>query len=166
MKRSSFARKTSMRRGPRDQPAEVAEPVPATVRRAPALTRRAVMAPSNDAVFAQPKEEVTAKPGKHAPTAAEREWMDAIVAYGCVACRIDGHAPRPTAVHHILRGGQRIGHLFTLSLCDPGHHQGGEQFGLISRHPYKARFEAKYGTELELLARLRATIQGATNENS
>jgi hypothetical protein len=28
----------------------------------------------------------------------------------------------------------------------------------ISRHPWKARFEAKYGTELELLARLRSEL--------
>lgn len=161
MKRSAFARKTPMRRGPRDQPAEVAESVPGTVRRAPALTRRAVMAPSNDAVFAQPKEEVTAKPGKHAPTAAERGWMDSIVAYGCIACRMDGHEPRPTAVHHVLRGGQRIGHLFTIPLCDPGHHQGGETLGMTSRHPYRKRFEDTYGTEMQLLERLRAAISQA-----
>jgi hypothetical protein len=95
-----------------------------------------------------------AKPGKRAPTKAEREWMDAITAYGCIACRMDGRGFRPAAVHHILRGGQRMGHLFTLPLCDPGHHQGGPE----SRHPYKARFEAIYGPELKLLERLRAEI--------
>jgi hypothetical protein len=109
------------------------------------------------AVVSLPKG-VKAKPGKRSPTVIEQRWMDSIVEYGCVACRADGVAPRPTAVHHILRGGQRIGHLFTLSLCDPGHHQGGEQFGLVSRHPYKARFEAKYGTELELLSLLKREL--------
>lgn len=102
-----------------------------------------------------PKEEA-AKPGKRAPTAAEREWMDWIVAFGCVACRLDGVSPRPTAVHHLLRGGLRIGHLHSIGLCDPGHHQNGAALGLVSRHPWKARFEAKYGTEAELLAWLRA----------
>ena len=97
-----------------------------------------------------------AKPGKHSPNAEERAWMDFIVAHGCVACRIDGVTPRPTAVHHILRGGVRMGHLFTLPLCDPGHHQGGDAIGLTSRHPWKARFEKRYGTEMELLARLQA----------
>ncbi len=98
-----------------------------------------------------------AKPGKGAPNKAEREWMDAIVRYGCVACRMDGLGFRPAAVHHILRGGRRLGHLFTLPLCDPGHHQGrGRDFP--SRHPWKAAFEAKYGTEAELLARLRAEL--------
>ncbi|VTU38357.1 hypothetical protein H4CHR_04405 [Variovorax sp. PBS-H4] len=113
--------------------------------------------PANDPVLAQPKDE-KAKPGKGAPNAEERAWMDAIVAYGCIACRIDNLGITPPAVHHILRGGRRIGHLFTLPLCDPGHHQGGQEKGAISRHPYKARFEAKYGTELELLERLRAAL--------
>lgn len=123
------------------------------------LTRVPVYAPANDTVFAIPKG-VKTKPGKRAPTVAEARWMTAIVEYGCIACRKDGHAPRPTAVHHILSGGQRIGHLFTLPLCDPGHHQNGKPLGMTSRHPYRAQFEERYGTELELLEELR----GALNE--
>jgi len=96
-----------------------------------------------------------AKPGKKAPTVAERAWMDWIVARGCVACQRDGLGHRAAAVHHILRGGQRMGHLHTLPLCDPGHHQGGQPLGMVSRHPWKARFEARYGTEHELLAELQ-----------
>lgn len=84
--------------------------------------------------------------------------MDAIVAYGCVACRIDGHGVVPPAVHHMLRGGVRIGHLFTLPLCDPGHHQNGADRGMVSRHPWKARFEAKYGSEDFLLCHLQALL--------
>jgi hypothetical protein len=45
-----------------------------------------------------------------------------------------------------------------LPLCDPGHHQNGAQLGLVSRHPYKARFEARYGAEFELLAKLKAEL--------
>jgi len=104
-----------------------------------------------------------ARPGKRTPTQEEREWMDAIVASGCIACRLDSLPAKglPCAVHHILSGGRRMGHLFTLPLCDPGHHQNGGQFGITSRHPWKAQFEAKYGTELELLARLRAELGAA-----
>jgi hypothetical protein len=106
---------------------------------------------------AAPKGE-KAKPGKRTPTVAEREWMDKIVAYGCVACRMDGRGIVAPCVHHILRGGRRMGHLFTLPLC-PGHHQDGTGLpGLIARHPYKARFEQRYGSEESLLARLRAEI--------
>lgn len=100
---------------------------------------------------------VKARPGKRKPTAVEAKWMSAIVDYGCIACRMDGHAPRHTVPHHILRGGVRMGHLFTIPLCDPGHHQGGGGL-FVSRHPDKARFEARYGTEAELLAKLKAEL--------
>lgn len=105
--------------------------------------------------------EAPARPGKRTPTAAERAWMDWITARGCVACRMDGNGFRPAAVHHILRGGRRIGHLYTLPLCDPGHHQGGQTLGMTSRHPWKAQFEAIYGTEHFLLALLQAEFEGA-----
>lgn len=99
-----------------------------------------------------------AKPGKRTPTKLEAEWMAAIVAYGCVACRIDFNLYVKPAVHHILRGGVRMGHLFTLPLCDPGHHQNGDRFGMVSRHPWKARFEKRYGSEMELLGRLKREL--------
>lgn len=142
LKRTGFARKTYT-------PAP-----PAPLRR---LDRAVVYAGASDVVVVCQKGEV-AKPGKRAPTVDESRWMNAIVAYGCIACHLDGMAPRPTAVHHILRGGVRMGHRFTLGLCDPGHHQGGQEQGLVSRHPWKARFEAKYGTELELLELTRARL--------
>lgn len=118
-----------------------------------------------DMAQASPKGE-KARPGKRTPTVEERRWMRFIVEYGCIACRLDGLPPRPTAVHHILRGGSRMGHLFTLGLCDPGHHQGGQQFGMVSRHPDKARFEARYGTEqqlLEILQQAYAAHKGCTH---
>lgn len=121
---------------------------------------RGVMTQSGADVVAVPKD-ARAKPGKRAPTADEARWMDAIVRYGCIACRIDGHEPRPTAVHHILRGGVRIGHLHTLPLCDTpdgGHHQNGAAIGLVSRHPWKVRFEQRYGSEDSLLHKLRSAL--------
>jgi hypothetical protein len=121
------------------------------------IERAGVVRMVADEVVANLKE-VRAKVGKYAPNEIERKWMDAIVGFGCVACWLDGNQPRPTAVHHILRGGQRIGHLFTLPLCDPGHHQNGRQFGLISRHPWKAQFEERYGDEKLLLAMLKVKL--------
>lgn len=99
------------------------------------------------------------KPGKRTPTADERAWMDAMVAYGCIACRMEGRGVVPPAVHHILRNGQRAGHLFTLPLCDPGHHQNGQQFGMVSRHPWKTRFEQQYGSEWFLLSSLQGVLK-------
>lgn len=124
---------------------------------------RGVLAPVDDVVRAVPKPAgvKAEKLGKVAPTAGEARWMAAIAQLGCIACRLDGVAPRPTAVHHILKGGRRLGHLFTLPLCDPGHHQNGAACGFISRHPFKARFEARYGAEMELLEKVRSLVKVA-----
>jgi len=124
------------------------------------LTRACVTAAVSEVVVAMPKGP-KAKPGKHAPTVAEAAWMNAITALGCIACLTEGHPETPGAVHHILRGGQRLGHMFTICLCDPGHHQNGQQFGKVSRHPFKARFEAAYGTEMELLELTQQLVEQA-----
>ena len=93
-------------------------------------------------------------------TRTEREWCDQITAIGCVVCLLFHNAPgTPGAVHHLLRGGRRIGHLHTICLCDPGHHQNAPAgSGKVSRHPNKTRFEAKYGTEEYLLDRSRELV--------
>lgn len=52
-----------------------------------------------------------------------------------------------------------MGHLYSLPLCDPGHHQGGQSLGLVSRHPWKTRFEEKYGCELTLLNGLQRRLE-------
>lgn len=103
------------------------------------------------------------RPGKRTPTAEESAWMCAIAELGCIACWIDGQPPRPTAIHHMLSGGRRIGHLYTLPLCDPGHHQNGASIGLISRHPWKARFEDRYGSEDYLLERSKKMVASGTS---
>lgn len=117
-----------------------------TPARSPVL---ASMRPVAGPIRAMPKGPV-GKPGKGAATVAEQEWLDAIVEFGCVACWLDGHPSRPCCPHHLLRGGQRMGHLFTIPLCDPGHHQNAPA-GMVCRHPYKARFEQRYGAEQDLL---------------
>lgn len=92
-------------------------------------------------------------------TNLERAWMDAITQIGCIVCFLFERAPgTPGAVHHLKRGGRRIGHLDSICLCDPGHHQnGGAQ--KISRHPFKARFEQAYGTEESLLSKSRQIVE-------
>jgi hypothetical protein len=95
------------------------------------------------------------KSRKKAPTAQEREWMAFVAGFGCVVCWLQHQIKTPCAVHHIIEGSRRLGHLFTIGLCDPGHHQNTPDRSLkISRHPDKARFELEYGTEYELHAYL------------
>lgn len=51
-----------------------------------------------------------------------------------------------------------MGHMHTICLCDPGHHQNGQARGMVSRHPHKARFEARYGPEDTLLGRTQELV--------
>lgn len=117
--------------------------------------RLGVYAPASEVVVAVPKG-VKAKPGKRAPTVEEAKWMDDIVRFGCVACFVSKHQPPcPHAeVHHLLRGGVRIGHLYTIPLGHY-HHRGASP---NARHPWRKRFEAAFGTELELLAMLKVKL--------
>lgn len=89
--------------------------------------------------------------------------MATITRLGCICCRMQGRGYVPAAVHHLLSGGVRKGHLFSIPLCDPGHHQGApKSSGEISRHPNKAAFEARYGTEeflLELTQRVVESVK-------
>lgn len=129
-------------------------------KKAPVLTpatRRATYAAPGGPITPVPKGEPL-RPGKRAPTASEKLWMDRITQLGCIACWLDGLGVRPGAVHHLLYGGRRLGHLHTICLCDPGHHQGGQQFGMVSRHPWKTQFEERYGTEEVLLDLTRRRV--------
>lgn len=87
------------------------------------------------------------------PTAEEARFMDAIARLGCVACRADGWHNPEVSIHHIDGRTKPGAHFLVLGLC-AGHHQHGtgQNTTLIAVHPYKARFEARYGTQRELLA--------------
>lgn len=57
------------------------------------------------------------------PTKYEAERIEAMMRLGCVACAHIGIVYVAHECHHILSGGRRMGHWFTLPLCR-GHHQG------------------------------------------
>lgn len=90
------------------------------------------------------------------PTKQEREWMDRVQAYGCCACRKDGHYFEPAEIHHIVSGNKRMGHMFSLPLCSRHHRHGTQDEPSI--HPWKARFVKRYGSELQLLAELQVAL--------
>lgn len=87
-----------------------------------------------------------------APTVAESSFMDAVASLGCIACAKDGKENPLVSLHHIDGRTKPGAHLLVLPLC-AGHHQDGtgEDRTMIAVHPYKARFEARYGTQQELL---------------
>lgn len=99
------------------------------------------------------------------PTAEEARFMDAIAKLGCVACRKDGWENLHVSVHHIDGRTKPGAHMLVLPLC-AGHHQDGTGTNstLIAVHPDKARFEARYGTQRELLAECMAMLAPTMKE--
>lgn len=83
------------------------------------------------------------------PTKTEKALHDKIAALGCVACHLDGLFNPYVSIHHIDGRTKPGAHLKVLALCGPHHQVGGTEAPSI--HPWKARFEEKYGTQVELL---------------
>ena len=91
-------------------------------------------------------------------TKIENFWMAAVAELGCIVCRNTGHGFVPCSVHHILKNGRRNGHLNTIGLC-PTHHDSRLNNPLfVSVHPWKHEFEARYGTQAELLKQTQELI--------
>lgn len=126
--------------------------------RGTAQLTRSAFKPKAAATSKAPAARSTLKPKKIPPTAEESRWMDAVAALGCVVCLKHHQVQTPAAVHHIVEGSRRLGHFYTIPLCDPGHHQNSPTSQKLSRHPHKARFEKKYGTEYELLAYVQTIL--------
>ena len=87
------------------------------------------------------------------PNAAAKQHMERVASLGCIICQ--GEAE----VHHLLHQkgmGRRNSHFETIPLCFP-HHRGEDGIHTIGRR----KWEARYGTELELLERTRAQLADA-----
>ena len=100
------------------------------------------------------------KSKQRAPTKAEKEYWNRLAGLGCIACMID-HMHQPEVSIHHVDGRMKPGcHMLVLPLC-AGHHQAGtgNDKSLIAVHPDKARFEARYGTQEELMARCAALLE-------
>lgn len=108
------------------------------------------------------------KTSLRAPTRYEAERIEALQKLGCVACAVLG-VPNINhlELHHILDGGIRMGHWFTIFLCR-GHHQGDwscEQLGWIAPKQRFAisdgrkRFNRVYGSERQLWERCQEKLK-------
>jgi len=81
------------------------------------------------------------------PTADEQRHMDAVQALGCIVCLLDMGKHTQAEIHHIAGKTSPGAHFNIIPLC-PAHHRLGNDNSLYtSRHPYKARFDERYGTE-------------------
>lgn len=91
---------------------------------------------------------------------AMNHHMTKVAALGCIACILDGNEGTPAELHHPRHGagmGQRSPDSDVLPLCSH-HHRGTMHPRVPSIHLDRARFEARYGTEAELLDTVRGLI--------
>ena len=92
------------------------------------------------------------------PTAAQKRFHNQIAELGCIACMKDGQHNMLVSIHHIDGRTKPNAHWLVLPLCS-GHHQDGTGVrGLIAVHPWKRRFEQKYGSQIDLLEECKRLI--------
>jgi hypothetical protein len=103
-------------------------------------------------------------------TKADEARRDAIKAGNCMACDVRGIDVSGQGLvqwHHLLRGGRRRGHRYTMGLCCWHHLREplwGHSFAEMTDHygpslmDGSKLFHAAYGTDDELLARQDALI--------
>lgn len=89
------------------------------------------------------------------PSAEQKRYHDMLAQHiGCIACHRDtaGHERNhQVSIHHVDGRTKPNAHWLVLPLC-AGHHQDGTGApGLIAVHPYKARFEQRYGNQHSLM---------------
>ena len=80
-------------------------------------------------------------------TKSERDYMSRVADLGCICCG------QPAELHHPRKHtglGLRSSHFDVIPLC-PNHHR----LGKVSVHLGKAQFERTFGTEKELLKKLK-----------
>ena len=98
------------------------------------------------------------------PNKAEKERMDKLSRMPCPACLDVGYRYYvPVQIHHLLRGNKRMGHWWTLPLCE-GHHMGRftdhqaktlHPEELVAVSDGRKIFESVYGTERGMWTRLQ-----------
>ncbi len=94
-------------------------------------------------------------------TPAEIVLHDRLAALGCIACMKDGRFNDYVSIHHVDGRTKPGCHLLVLPLCAP-HHQRDDTDPLkrIAVHPWKARFEKRYGQQLDLVAECMSLLEG------
>lgn len=89
-------------------------------------------------------------------TKAERKYFDKLSQLGCIVCLREGYGYSQPEIHHLRTGagaGQKSDNV--IPLCPQHHRLGGYT---IAIHAGQKAFEAKYGTELELLEAVKNLI--------
>ena len=94
------------------------------------------------------------------PTKSEKAyWADLAQYIGCIACFIDGQPNFEVSIHHCDGRTKPGAHKKVLPLCARHHQTGGEEAPSI--HPWKSRFESRYGTQEELMDKCNEMLKSA-----
>lgn len=97
------------------------------------------------------------------PTKSQIKRFQCISEIGCIACILEDEYRRgtPPDIHHLIDGGKRQGHDFTVGLC-PWHHRGIPILSMTKTETQEIagpslaisphQFHKKYGSDSELLS--------------
>lgn len=97
-----------------------------------------------------PARKAAMKTKQRAVAPAEKVLWDRLANLGCIACMKDGFYNPHVSIHHVDGRTKPGCHLLVLPLCAPHHQDDGS--GALAVHPWKARFEKRYGSQLDLVA--------------
>lgn len=114
--------------------------------------------------LAKPKSKRLKSTQRPVSAADQIYWSRLAGEIGCIACRIDGNENPFVSIHHIDGRTKPGCHSLALPLCGPHHQQDDtDPAGRIAVHPNKARFEAKYGSQMELKEKCDAILAGRSD---
>ena len=91
-------------------------------------------------------------------TKEEKLWMQSVSELGCIVCRLFLNCYTPCEIHHLHGSRKPKAHLSTIGLCYRHHREGVNNETYVSRHPFKAEFVKRYGTEAYLLEKTKELL--------
>jgi hypothetical protein len=95
---------------------------------------------------------------QRAVSKSDREWWNAICEYGCIVCWNVFGIFTPCCPHHTDGRTKEGCHKKTIGLCGKHHQTGGE--GTAFHATGKKTWQAKFGTQEELLLQLQNALNG------
>jgi hypothetical protein len=123
------------------------------------MNRTGVLRTASVDKLAKVKSAKRLKTSQRAVTAEEKKLWSQMAALGCIACLQDGIKNTHVSIHHIDGRTKPSAHKKVLPLCAAHHQQDdADPMQRVAVHPNKARFEAQYGTQIELLHQVMLLI--------
>lgn len=96
--------------------------------------------------------------GRHM-TRADKLRFERLQELGCVVCWLQFQLQSPAEIHHIDGKTKPGAHQKTIPLCHKHHREGSRDGVWTSRHPNKAAFVERYGSEEFLLEATNAMLE-------